>query len=116
MESNLSAITKEGRDLGYKDIQDIIIPKKVGLSLTNLVQSPRATQAIALAEMDFDEWIDQERKANRYHTLKEMRLQAQSFARDRAPSLADSIMDLEAQAKEQVKAIREIAEEKKKKK
>jgi hypothetical protein len=110
LETKLTQEVKDGRNLGYKDIQDIIIPKR-GM-LTDLLETPAETMAVKKAQMAFDDWIDTQIKAGKAPSMMEVRRKAQDLANYYQVGIAEKISEMEKEAKKTVEEIKKAKQKK----
>jgi len=110
LETKLSQEIKDGRNLGYKDIQDIIIPKR-GM-LANLLETPAETIAVKKAQMALDDWIDTQTKSGKTPTMMEVRRKAQDLANHYQIGIAEKIGEMEREARETAEQIKKAKQKK----
>ncbi len=102
LETKLNAEIKDGRDDGYKEIVNVIFPQVRGLPtlpMEKLIQTPQQTYAIMKAQIALDDWINNQIKAEKYPTRKEIRLRAFDLAVEYQPSISDRLDFIKEKAK-----------------
>jgi len=107
LETKLSSDINEGLKDGYRDIQDIIVPKRGMLS--SLLETPLETMAVKKAQMALDEWIQYQLKAEKPPSRQQIRVKAMEIANTYQVPIAEQIRFLEMEAKrvaEEMKAVR----------
>jgi len=110
LEQKLSGTEKEGRRLGYGDIEDIIIPKRGALA--PLLRTAKETERVMKAQVALDEWLDLQKQTKKYPTASQIRLQAQYIAGQYQLSIPEKIAEIEAEAKKTAVGVREAQEQK----
>jgi hypothetical protein len=110
LQTKLGQEVKDGRNLGYRDIQDIIIPKR-GM-LTDLLETPTETMAVKKAQMAFDDWIDTQTKAGKSPSMMEVRRKAQDLANHYQVGITEKINEMEKEAKKTAEEIKRAKQKK----
>uniref|UniRef100_A0A6M3XRY1 Uncharacterized protein n=1 Tax=viral metagenome TaxID=1070528 RepID=A0A6M3XRY1_9ZZZZ len=107
LETKLSSDINEGLKDGYRDIQDLIVPKR-GI-LASLLETPLETMAVKKAQMALDEWVQYQLKAEKPPNRQQIRVKAMEIANTYQVPIAEQIRFLEVEAKrvaEEMKAVR----------
>ena len=89
LETNLSSEIKSGRDAGYKDIYDLIVPK-LGIG-AKIIQTGLQTERVKIAQMQLDDWVDAQEKSGKRPTKNEVRAKAIQLGKDNQPSIVEQI-------------------------
>jgi len=97
LETKLSVDINEGVKDGYRDIQDLIIPKR-GM-LANLLETSLETMAVKKAQMALDEWIQYQIKAEKPPNRQQIRVKAMEIANTYQVPIAEQMEFLEKEAK-----------------
>lgn len=111
LEAKYSDEVTRGRATGYKDIEDLIIPKR-GI-MAGLMQTPLETRAVKNAQMALDEWIDSQAKQGKYPTSQEIRQKAIELSASYQVPLAEQMKHIQEEMKRQAEELKKAKKEKK---
>ncbi|MFA5904885.1 MAG: hypothetical protein WC836_13195 [Desulfobacula sp.] len=108
VETKISQEMSEGRSRAYRDIEDIIIPKRGAFA--NVLKTESETRAVMKAQMALDDWIDTQKKADKNPSVADIRVKAQSLAEQMQVPIATKISEIEGEAKKRAAESKEISE------
>lgn len=104
LETKQTAEITDGRNKGYKIIQDLIIPKR-GM-FEKLLQTPLETQAVVDAQLALDTWIDEQIKNKKPPSSDEIRKKAMNLSKFYQPGIADKVNYTQQEAVRQAEEMK----------